>query len=120
MRHCFCGYSLVRLRAELLVQYRHNGLHLRACNAVVNVLALAPGTYQAFVAQYAQLLRQGGLAYAHQFLQFADVLFVFHKLAQQQKAVGVGQHLHEAARLAGGLAQGIDVDQGVLHGDVVQ
>ena len=56
-------------------QHVHHRQGLGAGDLVIDVFAFAAGVDEALLAQYAQLLRQGGLGDAHQFLQFAHTLF---------------------------------------------
>jgi len=63
-----------------------------AADAVVDVLAVAPGADQAAGAQHSELLGQRRLADVEQFLQLADALLALRELAKQQQAILVGKH----------------------------
>ncbi len=86
-------------------------------HAVKDVFAVSACGHHAFIAQHAQLLRQGRLADAELRLEIADAHLVLRQLAQQQHALNVGQQLQRADRLIGGPAKHLGVEGGgrLLH-----
>ena len=82
-----------------------------ARHPVVHPLAVAPGVDQPFVAQHAQLLRQGGLVDGGQVFQFGDRAFAADELAQQQQPVGVGKAFQKRRSGAGIGLEKIDLHE---------
>jgi len=77
----------------LIKQDLHDSQGLWARDLVVNILADATSRRQGLIAQDGELLGQGRLDDAEDFLQFAPALFPLRELAQQHQSVGVGEHL---------------------------
>ena len=96
--------------AELLDQHLHHRQRLRTGNVVVDALAFTAGMDKALLPQHPQLLGQGGLRNTDQGLQLPHVFFALAELAQQHEAIGIGEHLHEAAGLLCGAAEAVGID----------
>src|SRR5574343_146335 len=95
--------------AVLLVEYVEQGEHRGVGNAVEDVLAGPTGADQPFLAEYRQLLREGGLMQIEQGFQLTDAALAQAQLAEQEQAVFVGHDAKQGGGPTGGSAHGIDV-----------
>ena len=70
-----------------VVECSHNRLRLVTCERIIDELGLSTGLHQSFPTKNGKMLRQGGLADPHKFLQLVDGLLTVKELAKNQQRV---------------------------------
>lgn len=88
--------------AELLVHRVHQLRRFLAREAVPDRLAFAAGSHEVLAAKHREMLRQGRLTEADEWLELADRLLAFRQLAKDQQA-GRIRHRRKYATGAGGV-----------------
>ena len=85
--------------AILFVKSADHCQGLGAFKLVIDALSISSRLYELFITQYSELLRQCGLAYTKQLFNLTYPQLSFGQLAKNHQTVGVGQYLHQFARL---------------------